>query len=140
MRYTKTKSGFLIRCDIGDEIVSTITDFATENNIDSGTISGIGAVKDVVLGYFDFNNKEYLQKEFDGIFELVSLNGNFARKGDEIILHCHAVISDSEMRAYGGHLFSGIIAVTGEFYINLAGITINRAPDKETGLNLIDLK
>ena len=140
MKYTKTETGFYVRCDIGDELVSTLIEFAKENNIKSGTISGIGAVKDVVLGYFDFDKKEYLQKEFNDIYELVSLNGNFALKDNDIILHCHAVISDSSMKVFGGHLFEATIAVTGEFYFMPAGVTINRVLNNETGLFLTDFE
>jgi predicted DNA-binding protein with PD1-like motif len=139
MERRKIDNGYMVRCDIGDEVVSAMTAFAAENNIHSGTISGIGAVKDVVLGYFDLSKKEYIRREFDGVYELLSLNGNFARLDDDTILHCHAVISDIDFNVFGGHLFSGVIAVTGEFYIRPGSVEINRGPDKNTGLNLIRL-
>lgn len=139
MKSKKTTDGYLVRCDIDDEVVSTLTRFATENDISSGTVIGIGALKDIVLGYFDLAKKEYLRKEFNGIYELLSLSGNFAKLNSETMLHCHAVISDVEYRVTGGHLFSGVIAITGEFHIRPADTEINRELDKFTGLNLIKL-
>lgn len=139
MKSRKTNDGYLVRCDIDDEVVSTLTRFAAENKISSGTVIGIGALKDIVLGYFDLTKKEYLRKEFNGIYELLSLSGNFAKLNSEIMLHCHAVISDAEYVVTGGHLFSGVIAITGEFYIRPADTEINRELDKFTGLNLIKL-
>lgn len=139
MKSRKIADGYLVRCDIDDEVVSTLTRFAAENKISSGTVIGIGALKDVVLGYFDLAKKEYLRKEFSGIYELLSLSGNFAKLNSETILHCHAVISDADYNVTGGHLFSGVIAVTGEFYIRPGSGIIKREPDEFTGLNLIKI-
>ena len=137
MEGKKVTDGYLVRCDIDDEVVSALTKFAAENNISSGTVIGIGALKDIVLGYFDLTKKEYLRKEFYGIYELLSLSGNFAKLDSETVLHCHALISDAEYKVTGGHLFSGAIAITGEFYIRPGNGEISREPDEFTGLNLI---
>lgn len=139
MESKKTGDGYIVRCDIGDEVVSTLVRFAAENNIESGTVTGIGAVKDVVLGYFDLARKEYMRKNYDGIYELLSLSGNFAKFDSEIILHCHAVISNQDFQVSGGHLFSAVIAVTGEFYIRPGHTKIERGLDNATGLKLIKL-
>ena len=139
MESKKIADGYLVRCDIDDEVVSALTNFAAENDISSGTVIGIGALKDIVLGYFDLAKKEYLRKEFYGIYELLTLSGNFTRLDSEIVLHCHAVISDAEYNVTGGHLFSGLIAVTGEFYIRPGDEEISREPDEFTGLNLIKI-
>ncbi|UCE66879.1 MAG: DUF296 domain-containing protein [Candidatus Zixiibacteriota bacterium] len=139
MQFTKIQNGFLVRCDIGDEVVSTLAKLAYQKDISSGIIIGIGALKNPVLGYFDMLKKEYLKKEFEGNFELLNLTGNFARLDSDIILHSHATISDVDFNVFGGHLFEGEIAVTGEFYIYPGDIIIKRGPDKITGLNLIKL-
>jgi predicted DNA-binding protein with PD1-like motif len=139
MESKKITDGYLVRCDIDDEVVSALTKFAADNKISSGTVIGIGALKDIVLGYFDLAKKEYLRKEFYGIYELLSLSGNFARMDSEIVLHCHAVISDSEFNVIGGHLFSGLIAVTGEFYVRPGKVEITRERNELTGLNLIKI-
>jgi predicted DNA-binding protein with PD1-like motif len=81
--------------------------------------------------------KEYIKRKFEGDYELVGLSGNFARLGNDTILHCHAAFSDTEFRLIGGHLFSAGVAVTAEFYIRPGGIEIERRPDPKTGLNLI---
>jgi len=129
----------MVRCDIGDEIVSTLTKFAYEKGINSGTITGIGALKNPVLGYFDLPKREYLKKEFEGNYELLNLTGNFAKIDSDIILHCHAVISDADFNVFGGHLFEAEVAVTGEFYIYPGDVAVRRGHDEMTGLNLIKL-
>jgi hypothetical protein len=137
MKSTKTADGFLVRCEIGDEVVSTLIKFAAENGIHSGTIIGIGALLDPELGFYDIHTKTYVRRKFEGDYELVGLSGNFARLGADTIMHCHAAFSDTEFRVIGGHLFSAGVAVTGEFYIRPGGVTIERGPDPITGLNLI---
>jgi uncharacterized protein len=137
MQSIKVSDGFLIRCDIGDEIVAKLKAFAAENKIYSGTVLGIGSIKNPELGYYDIEKKVYLKKRFDGDYELLSLAGNFARFGEEVILHCHATLSDPEFHVIGGHLFRADVAVTTEFYIRPGGIELKRALDDKTGLNLL---
>lgn len=138
MESRKVSDGYIIRCDIGEEIVSVLTDFAQENGIYSGTVIGIGALKNITLGYVDIPNKDYIRKEFEGMYELLNLTGNFTKIDGKAMLHCHAVLSDAHFTVYGGHLFSGIVAVTGEFYIRPGNIQINRAYDDATGIKKIE--
>ena len=100
---------------------------------------GIGALKEVELGYYDMTNKIYIRRKFEEEHELVSCSGNFALKEGEVILHCHAVLSDKNFNVIGGHLFTGKVAITGEFYIWPGEMQVNRGPDAATGLNLIKL-
>jgi len=137
MKSTKVNDGYLIRCDIGDEIIARLKAFAAENKIYSGTILGIGSIKDPELGYYDIEKKEYIKKRFEGDYELLSLAGNFARLGNEIILHSHVSLSDAQFQVIGGHLFQAHVAVTTEFYIYPGGIELNRGLDDVTGLNLL---
>ena len=139
MQFTELKQGYLVRCDIGEDVVSVLVKFASDKGIGSGSVIGLGAVKNPVLGYFDLERKEYLKIDFTGNFELLNLTGNFARLGSDVILHCHATISDAEFSVFGGHLFRGEIAVTGEFYIYPGDLDITRGPDAASGLNLIKL-
>ena len=137
MKSIKVNDSFLIRCDIGDEIVACLKAFAAENKIYSGTILGIGSIKDPELGYYDIEKKEYIKKQFEGDYELLSLAGNFSRLGNEIVLHCHVSVSDAQFHVIGGHLFHAQVAVTTEFYIRPGGVELNRGLDDITGLNLL---
>jgi uncharacterized protein len=137
MKSTIIKDGYLIRCDIGNEIVESLKTFASENKIYSGTVVGIGSINDPELGYYDVDKKEYLKRQFDGDYELLSLVGNFARLGNEIVLHCHVSLSDANFQVRGGHLFKAYVAVTTEFYIRPGEVELHRAHDDETGLNLL---
>jgi predicted DNA-binding protein with PD1-like motif len=137
MQYEKVQGGYFVRLEKGEGILPTVSAFAAQKRIGGGSLSGLGAVEKVVLGYFDRTKREYLQKKFTGIFELISLVGNVAYVDGEPFVHAHAVIADRKMVPHAGHLFAGTIAVTGEFYLAVAGKKFRRQRDPQTGLNLL---
>ena len=71
--------------------------------------------------------------------ELVSLTGNLAMLKGEPSAHCHAVISDREMRTFGGHLFSAVTSITVEIFLQVYEGEIERRHDPNTGANPISL-
>lgn len=139
MRYRETPGGYVVRLQKGEEIHGALTRFMREKHIGGGSVAGLGAVREVSLGYYNVETKEYVRKSYDGDYELVNLTGNLSHVDGEPLLHAHAVISGADMAALGGHLFTATIAVTGEFFITDAGREMNRALDSETGLKLLDL-
>jgi Plants and Prokaryotes Conserved (PCC) domain len=70
---------YVLVLDKGDEAVSSIEDFARKNGIAAAQITGIGAFSDAVLGFFDWETKNYrhakdadLVAPFDGRARLAS--------------------------------------------------------------------
>jgi hypothetical protein len=138
MKAIPVEKGFVVIIDKDEEIISTLTSFFSDHDVYSGTIQGIGAVKDVELGFFNVDQKTYERETLAGPFELLSLNGNITRLDDgSTFVHCHVVLSDSEHRAIGGHLFKGFIAVTAELFVRVFSQEIYRRFDTTTGLKLI---
>ncbi len=138
MKYRETKNGYFLKVEKGEEIVQTLLDFIAKLKIPSGTISGIGALENVELGYFNTETKEYRHSDFDGVFELLSLAGNIAWLDGKPVAHVHCMIGDANYNVKGGHLFSGIVAVTGEIYMQTFTDKFTRAKDPELELNLLD--
>jgi len=139
MRIREEENSFLIRLDLGDPLFDTLYDFAWKANIKAAFFWGLGAVKDVTLGYYDIANKKYIENKFDGIWELVSLTGNLAQIDEGEIIHAHAVLSDIENRTIGGHVFSMTTAATVEIYLIPFHPGLTRKYDDVTGLKLLDL-
>ena len=79
-----------------------------------------------------------LRKEFGGFYELANLVGDVSMVDGKPFCHLHAVISDSDMRAFAGHLFAAEISVTGEIIVT-PGEKAQRRFNGEIGLNLLDL-
>lgn len=120
----------------GEEFTESVKSLCEKEYFSSGRIQAIGAVKRAVLGYFDTEEKKYVHFECKG--ELASCIGNIAKKGDDIVVHVHAVVSDSEGTCKGGHIVQAETSATVEVFIDIIP-GLKRALDAETGLYLLDL-
>jgi predicted DNA-binding protein with PD1-like motif len=137
MRSIKIDGGYFLRLEKGEEIIGSLTDFADKNNIQGAGISGIGALEEVKLGYYDREQKRYLDKTFYEVYEMLSLTGNIGRFEGQTVIHAHCTIGTSDYRVFGGHLFSGIVAVTGEIYVRVISQPLTRLVDNEFNLKLL---
>jgi uncharacterized protein len=137
MEWRKSGDDYVIRVDRGEEIMSTLTGLLTQQDIRSGSIVGIGAVEETVLGYYDARSGEYLRKSFPEEAELVVFAGNVTLVDGAPFIHAHAVISDASFQALSGHFFSGVIAVTGEFQLHRNAVDVRRELDAGIGLKLM---
>ena len=130
------KNTLLLSLDKGDYINKSIKDIFVKENFNSGWISGIGAIYNIEIGYYDVTSKKYCKKNFTEEHEMTSLIGNVTFVDSEHFVHTHITISDIECNSFGGHLFDAQIAAAGEFKIDLIDRKINRKYSEEIGLNL----
>jgi hypothetical protein len=121
-----------------DDVIDTVTEIVTQNNIKSGSINIIGALKKLTLGYFVIEKKEYQFKTFEENVELVSCMGNIAFKEGEPIIHLHCVVARDDYSLLGGHLGQpSIISVTGEVIIHETQEKLQRTNDPRFDLSLL---
>ena len=139
MKVKRTETGFLLVLDIGDEVIASLKQLALAERIGSASVTGIGAVRDSVLGYLDLDQKQYLKREFADSMELVALTGNLSLLDGQPFAHCHAALSDREMRVFGGHLFQASTSVTVEIFLRVYEGEVARQFDPNTGATLINL-
>jgi len=142
MKYELTtfdKSLIMCRIDKGEEIISVLKEIAKKQNIYGGFFKGIGAVEDVVLSYYDLTSKQYINKEFKGGYEIVSLLGNisYIYASDEVVVHAHMSISNKDCIVYGGHLKNAIVSITCELFILTVNDKLERVFNEEIGLYLL---
>ena len=127
--------------DKGDEPVSQITRFAKEHGIVAARLTAIGAFSDVVLGYFDWEKKDYERIEVDEQVEVLSLVGDIALGEDGTPkLHAHVVLGKRDGTAHGGHLLEGRVRPTLEVLLVDSPAELRKAHDPETGLALIRIR
>ena len=50
---------FAVILDTGDEAVECLTTFAKEHRLSASQFTALGAFRDCVLGYFDWQKKDY---------------------------------------------------------------------------------
>ena len=124
--------------DKGEEIVKALTDFVTAQAISAAHFTAIGALSDVVLGYFDRGRKDYKKIPLRQQVEVLSLVGDVALDGGKPRIHAHIVVGDAEGRAFGGHLLEGHVWPTLELILTQSPKQLRRKMDPETGLALLD--
>ncbi|MGH1362917.1 MAG: PPC domain-containing DNA-binding protein [Calditrichia bacterium] len=139
LSYRSLEDGYIIRLHKGVQIAKSMHDFIREHTIAAGTVSAIGAIQDVELGYYHLAEKTYSRKHFPDIVELVSLSGNISWIDGKPFMHAHASISNEQCQLFGGHFFEGRVAVTAEMHLKVFSERLQRVFDEETGLNLLDI-
>lgn len=136
MKYRRDGSRVFVRLEKGDSVHASLTGLMEAEGVRGGFFNALGAISDVELGYYNLERKDYDRREFPGEFELASANGSLSLLEGKPHVHLHAVISDRECRAFGGHVFRATAAATVEVLIHLSEKPIERTPDEETGLAL----
>lgn len=143
MRYIKDGSSYIVRIDIGEEVLDKLNEFIKETDIKAATITGIGASSEVELGVYSVKNRKYIKNKYEGEFEILSLIGNISQDGEEPYIHLHIMISDGIAQGtgitVGGHLNKCIISGTCELRIDECENTYKRRVDNETGIKVIDI-
>jgi predicted DNA-binding protein with PD1-like motif len=126
-----------LRLDRGEDLVRCVTEYCRGAGLHAGSVSGIGALEEVELGYYVLPARAYDRRRLPGVWELLSLAGNVTLLDGAPFLHAHAVLSAPDFTVTGGHLFGGRIAVTGELFIVEAGMPLSRRMDEAIGLRLV---
>lgn len=137
---------YLLRFDRGEEVMMHLLNWARERRLEGAFLSGLGAIENPHLGYFDAEKRSYIDKEFEGEFEIASLCGNLSWDADEEgegepepkpIAHIHVVISGPNFLAFGGHLYSAVVSGTVEIAVNPIDTKLVREYKEELNLKLL---
>jgi uncharacterized protein len=139
MKYARVGDAFVVRLETGEEIFSTLAEFARAVAIDAAHVSGIGSAYHVVLGYFDRQAREYSRHTVEEEVEIVSLLGNIALKDGQPFPHLHVTVSGRDYRPLAGHFFEGYVGGTCEVVVRPLSGYLQRSQDEATGLYLLDV-
>jgi len=131
---------FAVIFEKGDEVIETLRRFASGQRLLSCHFTAIGALSDVILGFFDPVKKEYKKIPIREQVEVLSLTGDIAFEGDLPKIHAHIVVGKSDGAAHGGHLMEARVFPTLELILVESPKYLQRRLDKETGLALIDVE
>jgi len=123
--------------DKGDEVVETLTVFATDERLSAAHFTAIGAFSDAMLGYFDRKRNQYREIPVRDQVEVLSLVGDIAQQQDEPRVHAHVVVGTANGETRGGHLLSAHVWPTLELILTEAPAHLRKRSDPETGLALI---
>lgn len=137
MNHRKTDTGYVLILDQGEEVIKSITRFCEEQSIKNAHFSAIGAVAFASCGYYALEEKKYYFKQYDEMLEVVSATGNVMLKDNKPFVHLHAVFTDTDNNAFGGHVEEMRVGVTLEVMITVLASELSREHDKNIGLYLI---
>jgi predicted DNA-binding protein with PD1-like motif len=129
---------YLLVFHTGQEVMRGLVAFASKHKLTGGHLTGIGAIRDAVIGYFDPQTKTYLRNHEKGQTEVLSLTGNLALYNNEPFYHVHVALGLRDGTARGGHLFEMIVRPTVELVLTTYPKIVDRKIDPEWGLPLLD--
>lgn len=131
------EKAFILVFETGDEVMEGLLAFAREHQVSAGHFTAIGALSDVVLGYLDWEKKDYEPIPIDEQVEVLSLVGDIALQDGKPHVHAHIVVGKRDGTAHGGHLISGRVRPTLEVVVHESPEHLRRSVDPQTGLALI---
>ncbi|MEO0091665.1 MAG: PPC domain-containing DNA-binding protein [candidate division WOR-3 bacterium] len=137
MDILKVKNGYVLKLEVNEDIIAELKDFTKQKKIKGAFLFGLGAGKEITLGYYDPIKKNYHKRFFPEDYEFASIIGNIAYLDEEPILHIHCTISPNNFNTYSGHLFSAKVAATVELMVMPLDKRLLRKPDVKTALNLL---
>ncbi len=135
----KFGNNYVVSIKNNSEIVEALTDFVETEKIKAGTISGIGAINQATLRFFNPETKQYIDKTFNQQMEITNLTGNISTKDGKEYLHLHITLGNSNYEAIAGHLLSAKLNGAGEFIVEkFSQGNLERTYSEEVGLNFYD--
>lgn len=132
------QSTYAMIFDKDEEFIARLTSWAKEKKLAGSHFTAIGAFREVTLGYFDREKKEYQKIPVREQVEVLSLIGDIALKDDMPQIHAHVVVGKADGSAHGGHILEARVWPTLEVILTESPTHLCRKFDPETGLALID--
>ena len=123
--------------DTGEEPVGLLTRFAEEHNIAAARFTAIGAFSEALVGYFDWEKKDYVHIPIREQVEVLALVGDIALADKKPKLHAHVVLGKRDGTAHGGHLMQARVRPTLEVVLTESASYLARRHDPQSGLALI---
>jgi predicted DNA-binding protein with PD1-like motif len=130
---------FALVFDSGDDVMSGLLEFARANSLAASHLSGIGAFREVTLGYFDRESKQDKRILVREQVEVLSLLGDVALADGKPTVHAHVVVGRADGTTRGGHLIEARVRPTLEIILVESPAHLRKHFDAASGLALIRL-
>ena len=129
---------FAVVLQTGDEAMSSLQTFIEKERVSAAQITGIGALSEARLNYFDWDEKQYQPIPVREQVEVASLVGDVALSPEgKPTLHIHVVLGRRDGTALAGHLAEARVRPTLEIILTEPPAHLMKAHDPESGLALI---
>ena len=139
MQFVRFAHRYQVRLDSGEHVQAALVPWLADEGIGYAAVSGLGAVRQVTLSYWNADSRQYETHERAEQMEVVSLVGNVTLKDDAPFLHLHVALGRRDLSLIGGHFNDAIAHPTLEIWLRPEAEAVRRAPDAASGLSLMDL-
>jgi hypothetical protein len=130
---------FVVVLHTGDEVMTCLKRFVAQEALEAAQLTAIGAFRSAVLGYFDWESKDYRRIPVDQQVEVASFIGDLAIGPDnKPSLHVHCVLGRPDGHTLAGHLLEAHVRPTLEVIVTDSPVHLRKRHDPESGLALID--
>ena len=130
---------YVVVLETGEEVAGQLKAFADREKLKAAQLTAIGAFSGAVLGYFDWERKEYRRIPVNEQVEVAAFIGDVAlSQNDERSLHVHVVLGRRDATALAGHLLEAHVRPTLEVILTEHPAHLHKRHDPESGLALID--
>lgn len=136
----KTDQIYMVSIRNKSSIVEALTHFIQSQNIQAGEVTGIGAVSEATLRFFNPDTKNYIDKTFTEQMEVTNISGNVSVIDDKPMLHLHITLGREDYTALAGHLLDAKIRGAGEFIFYPLHTKAIKTKNEEIGINLYDFE
>lgn len=127
---------FVLVLKTGEKLQEGIIKCATDAHLIGASVQGIGQFLNPTFAYYGPNEKPKIIT-LEGIYEVISLNGNISLSDKNYYTHIHAVLGNNNLEARAGHIKESTIGATAELVISPFSKPLVRDVNSETGFGPI---
>jgi predicted DNA-binding protein with PD1-like motif len=138
-KLTDPDSPFLLIVHRGENLAEVICECSKAVKLNSASLSGLGALENPTVAYYNLETQTYENKTFTGIYELISMDGNVGHDENGYVTHIHVALGDRSHNVIGGHLVDAVVGVTAEVTVTPFKGTFTRRMNCNLGLKLISV-
>ena len=136
MDYRKFGSTYMLRIDVGEEIIESLKAVCAREGVRLAQVSAIGAADRASVGVYDLAEKQYHREDLEGFMEIANLSGSVTEMNGEPYIHLHATLADQRNILHGGHVISMRVGATCEMFVQVLDGSVTREKDESLGINL----
>ena len=136
MEYRQFGNTYMIRIDLGEDIVESLKKLCEDEHILLGRVEAIGATDHAVIGVYDPAKKEYYPETVSEFMEIASLNGSITAMDGKPYIHLHAALADQRHGIHGGHVLEMRVGATCEMFVTALEGEVTRRREESLGINL----
>ncbi len=114
----KIENTYIVSVNEEENILRGLSDFLKTQEINSGKISGIGYLSEVVIRYFDPASQKQVDHILNGLVELSEISGNISEINGKPMLYLRINLNIDGYTTLTGQLLDAKVCGKAEFFVH----------------------